>query len=119
MDGYSIPDAARVLGVAPQRLREAIEAELVDAVRVAGRWRVPRDELERVSRMSVIRTTSDPRPSFPASDSGDDLDQLRLRVDELERRLAALESDPAAAAGKASMRPALARLFAAEEPTDG
>ncbi len=117
MQAYTIPDAARALGVAPQQLREAIESELVHGVRVSGRWRIPRDELERVARSAIIRTSSDPARSVAASDSSD-LDRLRLRVEELERRLSALESASSEVARKASMRPALAPLFTPDQPTD-
>jgi len=45
--GYSLPDAARLLGVPVDHLRAQVEKGLLTAVKRGDQWRVPNQELER------------------------------------------------------------------------
>ena len=55
--GYSLPDAARLLGVPVDHLRAQVEKELLPAVKRGDQWRIPNKDLERYL---LIGTDLDP-----------------------------------------------------------
>ena len=102
VDAFTIPEAADRAGVSPRTIREAIEHGRVRAFRDAGRWQIPAAEIERVELLES---------------HAPGLDEIHDRLAEIERRLEALEAGAVEGAGaRASMRPALAHLFADGSP---
>ena len=120
MDGLTIPEVADALGVGPREVRMLIEEGRLPATEIAGRWRVPEAEVERLAR----RPGPQGGPGGPSreeeiglrrelsalqrrvamlEDATQELTSLRRRVEDLEGRL----SD----SGPARLRPALTPLF--------
>ena len=88
MDGYEIPEVARHTGKSPEEVRLALEEGRMRGAKVAGRWRVSPAELDGEEQSAM--------------------QQVRRRLDELERRVEHLEGSPRR---PTSMRPALDPLF--------
>jgi excisionase family DNA binding protein len=108
VDGYTIPEVAERLGVPARDIRQWIENGRLHAILVRGRWRVPEDALQSPSD----------EPTEPGERSALDIEELGIRLAQLESRLEQLERD-APIAERASMRPALAPLFRVGTPPDG
>jgi excisionase family DNA binding protein len=110
MDGYTIPEAASLTGLTPKEVRLAIEEGRLRAFDVGGRRRIPREDIECGALLEPPPepTAAGAAPSSP--DSGQ-LEELRDRLDEIERRVADLERHEERP-GRAAMRPALEPLFA-------
>jgi excisionase family DNA binding protein len=104
MDAYTIPEAAKELGVTPRELRHWIEEGRVPAYEIAGRRFVAAAEVRRIARRP---------PDFRGPVSSGrvpPLEALRADVEELRRRVDALERDEGDPAPRGT-RPALTPLF--------
>jgi excisionase family DNA binding protein len=112
VDGLTIPDAARILGISPRELREAVERGELHAVRISGRWTIPRESLSGPGHEAQASGGIE----VPAA-GGDstELVKLRSRVEELEHRIAALERPRHRGT---PMREALRPLFRDFSPPD-
>jgi hypothetical protein len=72
-----------MLALHPSEVRALVEDGRLDAVRVAGRWLIARDSVQRLEAARKAPDANAPDP---------DLRSLEARVAELEQRLESLES---------------------------
>ena len=105
MNAYTIPDAAKALGVTPRELRQWIEEGRLSAREAGGRRFVPRSEVMRMARRQ-------PDPPGPEGTGRvPHLEALQSDMDELRRRVEALERGREKPPTRGAMRPALTPLF--------
>jgi excisionase family DNA binding protein len=111
MDAYTIPDAARALGLSAKEVRGWIEDGRLSAAEVEGRWLIPAGEVRRLARRPPeLRGPADAAPR-------EELGALQQELDELRGRVEALEASVEGSQGGGMMRPALTPLF--RPPRDG
>jgi excisionase family DNA binding protein len=112
MNAYTIPDAAKALGVTPRELRQWIEEGRLSAREAGGRRFVPRSEVMRMARRQPDIRGVESRGRVPH------LEALQSDLDELRRRVEALERGGGKPPPRGAMRPALTPLFRPPHESD-